>query len=323
MNTFNELLAYIATNITDAGASYRILPAMVRNSFNWFIDLVREHTEDPAIHTTQEDKDAITAHLNNNDIHLDPADKTKWDNTASNFSIHDANTIIHVTQEYKDAINTHLADANLATPVKHTTQTEKNTWNGKATIKGLESGIIQGNSLMDANNVPNVSSIHQRSYADAPNTINYPNLTDGGFLMTTVLGANYTQHFYVRDGYKIYGRTFNEVQGWQPWKLISAPKIFATGYIDSVTFNGTNSVIKSVLFDDGVTRNVVFNKPSGSGLIFVASLQTSEQIISVLGTGVNYIYMGQFNLFNYNTNQVSFITDYGATVSDLVITIKL
>jgi len=296
MNTFNELLAYIATNITDAGASYRILPAMVRNSFNWFIDLVREHTEDAGIHTTQEDKDAITAHLNNNDIHLDPADKTKWDNTASNFAVHDANTQIH------------------------TSQTEKNTWNGKATIKGLESGSTESKFGFDFNNAP------QNSKYLSPNNGNNLNLPSANSwcLVDTNLTVNSDTGVQVAN-YFVDNKIYQRLKGsnvWTPWKLIAASKMFATGYIDSVTFNGTNNVVKSVLFDDGLTRNVVFNKNFASGIVFVSSLQTSEQIISVLGTGVNNFNLGQFNLFNYN-NQVSLITDSGASVFDLVITIKL
>jgi hypothetical protein len=211
MNTFNELLAYIATNITDAGASYRILPAMVRNSFNWFIDLVRDHTEDPAIHTTQEDKDAITAHLNNNDIHLDPADKAKWDSTASNFITHNENTIIHVTQA--DKTNWNNTASNFIThnenTIIHVTQADKDKWNAS---------VVTNSSFFLAEDTSNGTAINSASslypcYVGNGQIV-YRNDNDGGKLYlknlndtsngTAINSVNSYDPCYVGNGQIVY-----------------------------------------------------------------------------------------------------------------------
>ena len=330
MNTFNELLAYIAVNITDAGASYRIIPAIVRNSFNWFIDLVRGHTEDLGIHTTQDDKDAINAHIADNAIHLDPADKLNWDNTATSFIAHENNTPIHTSQAEKDIINTHMSDT-----VKHVTQAdkdkwnntsvtqaEKNTWNEKALIRGLESGRTESKYNFNFDNAPFVSEY--LSPFDS-NNLGLPISNSWSIVKTNlnIFGDTGTQ---IAD-YFIEGKTYQRVKSsnvWNPWRLISAPKMFATGYIDSVTFNGISNVVKSVLFDDGITRNIVFNKNSPTGYLYNATCTDTNVFISAIsGTGIVSIQAENFYLLSYGVNPPLYLTDYRATIASVQVTIKL
>jgi hypothetical protein len=218
-------------------------------------------------------------------------------------------------------VNTHLADANSANPVKHTTQAEKNTWNGKATIKGLESvnGVEQNPSIADNANNVNFNSIYYINVYN--NKLNYPANNGGAGLLKTMQVYNKTSFF--QEFQSIWnGSTWYRTNegGWQPWKLISAPKMFATGYIDSVTFSGITGISKSVLFDDGVTRNVIFSKTAA--YLYIADIP-GETVICITGTGIIHGNSGVFSVMYIGGNPVTFRNENNMTIYDILITIKL
>ena len=359
MNTFDQLLAYIQTNITDAGSAYRILPATVRNIYNWLIDLTRNHTEDIAIHTTQEEKDATAEHLNNNDIHLDPADKLNWNNTVSGFTAHEQNTQIH------------------------TTQAEKDTWNGKAVIKGLESGYTfapQGDGY-NLDNVKHNADVWVNNNQTAP---------DKGWWFIKVRGeiggVIINQVATHRDNGKIMTRCWNTTGSWSSWKLIAQDqnvvsayadtklteakiytdnkltdanaytdnklteakaytdseiakiqipvnnKMFATGLVEEVNFNGTNKVPKDVLFDDGITRRIYFFQMVTNGMYYLCEMPNNIEVVNFTATAsiylfknlnVNNNYVATFNIITMGGSPIQLETSSTVTILSVMITIKI
>jgi hypothetical protein len=190
---------------------------------------------------------------------------------------------------------------------------------GVAKIKGLESvnGVEEKlNTWNGFDDIITCEYIIQGGNKNAPNA-------DWGILKTRTNGshAGY-QEYRTINGY-VYHRFFGSAK-WGSWKLISAPKMFATGYIDSVTFNGTTPIIKSVLFDDGVIRDITFNKDIPAGFLYNATCTDPNVfIIAISGTGIVSILAEKFSLLNYGVNPPSYITDYGATILRVQVTIKL
>ena len=234
---------------------------------------------------------------------------------------HENNTQIHTSQAEKDTINTHMSDT-----VKHVTQANKDTWNGKATIKGLESGSVKEDYTVDFNTIKtNWASISR-------NNPNRPPTNEYGILSVYGDGFAAIQTFMNITGADLVYKRSLVAGNWQPWQLISAPKMFATGYIDEVRFNGTTEVIKSVFFDDGFTRDVRFYKMSASDYVFCFDNRGSGyQILSIAGGKIKPFLYGTRNsqsLFYALTYQ-SFanppLYDNGATLTfnQVTITIKL
>ena len=221
-------------------------------------------------------------------------------------------------------INTHMSDT-----VKHVTQANKDNWNGKATIKGLESGFAEINPPI-ANNADDIkyNSVY---YVYTMSKNGYPVANSYGYLETQIrtdLGGQ-LQIFREFLTNKIFQRFENN--GWQPWQLMSAPKMFATGYIDSVTFNGTVPVIKSVLFDDGVTRSMAFYKTASLGVSYyytnnnggynIVSITAGDLMsYSVIGSNAGYMF---FLGGSSPSNNPYFADSSFLKVDRIIITIKL
>ena len=218
----------------------------------------------------------------------------------------------------QEPINTHMSDT-----VKHVTQAEKDAWNGKATIKGLESGTTELKYGLDLNTLSGNSCYLavngnlpiQNEFALVTTNTNAVN--DTGMQVANFLSLR-----------KVYERS---LQGgvWLSWNLISAPKMFATGYIGTVTFNGTTPVIKSVLFDDGVTRSMAFYKTESLGTSYyytnnnggyniVSITAGSLMSYSVIDSNAGYLFflggIGQ-------SNTPFFATSSSLTVKSIIITI--
>jgi hypothetical protein len=104
----------------------------------------------------------------------------------------------------------------------HTSQSEKDNWNAKAVIKGLESSEVQ-RAPLDANNVPIANSLYHTFQSDYSLRLNYPDINRAGYLKTYCARAEnplLTQYFEEREGSYIYSRQLNSGV-WTPWKLIA------------------------------------------------------------------------------------------------------
>jgi hypothetical protein len=99
--------------------------------------------------------------------------------------------------------------------------------------------------------------------------------------------------------------------------------MFATGYIDSVTFNGTARVYKDVLFDDGIVRQIYFYKDSTDSTYYKFNLQDGMISFSspdIVGTGV---FSYRFKIIDPNTNNMQYSTSPIAKVTCFQIIVQL
>lgn len=105
---------------------------------------INDHMDNSTIHTSQAEKDAINGHISNNDIHVTKTWKVTVDS-------HIANQGIHTTQSEKDANAAHIADEGI-----HVTPTEKSKLAG-----------IQENAEVNQNAFSKVNNIDAGNKTDA------------------------------------------------------------------------------------------------------------------------------------------------------------
>jgi hypothetical protein len=75
-----------------------------------------------------------------------------------------------------------------------------------------------------------------------------------------------------------------------------------------------------VLFDDGVTRNVIFSKTAA--YLYIADIP-GETVICITGTGIIHGNSGVFSVMYIGGNPVTFRNENNMTIYDILITIKL
>jgi hypothetical protein len=210
----------------------------------------------------------------------------------------------------------------------HTSQSEKDDWNGKAVIKGLESvNGVEKNTIIDkdANNAT-YNSVYYARLHFVTNPLNYPMGAEEGVLITMqeygtpVLQQTYSDLILAKSWVRV--RTISSI--WQPWKLIAQDQDVVKSYTDNKLQEAkayTDIKVAGIQNAGGIeNKTLCFFVPVGfSGIVLDAFTGITAKVTCSVATytvqlqqEVDYIY-NSFVTFNQqaSTPITSYAIGYG------------